>query len=91
MNAQGPYLGTVKAFSVASGPASSITYTTVINKGDGTTQLTGVKPGTNRPPDSVDTRAARVGTCYTVWWTPAGYVHLIQEWPDFAACPGAAT
>lgn len=86
------YIATVKAFSSASGPASGITYTVALNKGGQVITLTGVKPSTNRPPDSIDTRAARVGTCYdVVELTPNGYIHLLQEWPDWGPCTTGAT
>lgn len=85
------YAGIVKSSSVAAGAASGITYTVVINFDGSTMELTGQKSACNRPPDTIDTLAAKPGTVFLyVETSPGAWACLIQEFPDFAACPGGA-
>ena len=85
------YIGVVKSSSVASGAASSLTYTVVINRDGTTMELTGQKSVCNRPPDSIDTLAAKPGTVFLyVEVSPGVWGCMIQEFPDFAACTTGA-
>lgn len=82
----------VVAASSPAGAASGITYTVDITMPTGVVRRSGIAPDSNRPPETVDTRAASVGTCYLAFEkSPGVLAHPFQEWPDFAACPGAAT
>lgn len=85
------YVAVVKSSSAASGAASGLTYTVQINFDGGLVEIAGIKPSTNRPPDTIDTLAAKPGTMFfVVESSPGEWAYMLQEFPDFADCPGGA-
>lgn len=68
------------------GAASGISYTIDVNFPTGKLQLTGVKPAWNRPPDSIDTRAAAAGTACLVSIVGDLVQAFIPEFPDWQSC-----
>jgi len=81
----------VVSASAASAAASGLTYTVDMQLNGGVVRQSGIKPSTNRPPDTIDTLAAAVGSWFLAYESsPGNYVYLLQEFPDFAACEGGA-
>lgn len=81
------YMGIIVTSNVASGPASTLTYTARVQMDGEVVELTGIKPGTNRPPEDVDTLAAVPGTWFEyIEAQPDVYVAMFQEYPDWADC-----
>lgn len=81
------YYGIIVTSNVASGPASTLTYTARIQMDGAVVEYSNIKPATNRPPDDIDTRAAAPGTWFEyVEVQPNQFVALFQEFPDFAEC-----
>jgi hypothetical protein len=68
------------------GAASGISYTIDVNHMGGIVRYAGVKPAWNRPPDTIDTKAAPVGSACLVGFV-AGYMQaFIPEFPDWQSC-----
>lgn len=81
--------GLVVSSNVPSGPASSITYVVKLWVKGSTITVSGIKPGTNRPPDEIDTLAAKPGTLVKrIQFSPGDYVYDFQEFPAWADCEG---
>lgn len=86
-NAGAPLLGVVVSVQGANpGPASGITYTIDVNEQVGVSRVVGVVPCNSRPPDTIDTRAAAVGTGVLVFVLNQKNYFLIHEWPDWGTC-----
>lgn len=68
------------------GAASGISYTIDVNLPSGKVQLVGVKPAWNRPPDTIDTKAAPANTACLVAFVGGVVQAFIPEFPDWQSC-----
>ena len=87
VNQSGLYYGIVVSVQGTNpGAASGITYTIDVNMPDGVMRFTGVKPAWNRPPDTIDTKAAPVNTAILVSLVAGVVQAFIPEFPDWQSC-----
>lgn len=68
------------------GAASGISYTIDVNTPEGAIRMVGIKPANNRPPDTIDTKAAAVGSAILVSFVGGIVQAFIPEFPDWQSC-----